>query len=100
VENHAKIYVAGAETLIGTALLRELNRQGYANIVGRLSEDPELTDATQVDNFFARTPPDYVFLVAGKSGGIRANQKYPAHLMLDNLLIECHVIHSSYCHGV
>ena len=86
--------------LIGAAILRELDRQGYTNIVSRSVEEPDLTDATQVDTFFARTSPKYVFLVAGRSGGIGANQKYPAELMLDNLLVECHVIHTAYRHGV
>ena len=100
MEKQAKIYVAGGQTLIGAAILRELERQGYISIVGRPGEEPELTDAAQVDAFFARTAPGYVFLAAGKSGGIRANQKYPAELMLDNLLVECHVIHSAYRYGV
>ncbi len=100
MEKQARIYVAGGQTLIGAAILRELERQGYVNIVGRRGEEPELTDAFQVDAFFARTVPDYVFLAAGKSGGIRANQKYPAELMLDNLLVQCHVIHSTYRYGV
>lgn len=95
-----RIYVAGGRTLIGAAILRELERQGYSNIVGRPGEEPDLTDAALVEDFFARTTPDYVFLAAGKSGGIAANQKYPAELMLDNLLVECHVIHSAYRYGV
>lgn len=100
MEKHAKIYVAGGQTLIGAAILRELERQGYSNIVGRPRKAPDLTDATQVDTFFAQTDPDYVFLAAGKSGGILANQKYPAELIRDNLLVECHVIHSAYRHRV
>lgn len=100
MEKRAKIYVAGGHTLIGAAILRELERQGYMSIVGRPEEEPELTDAAQVEAFFARTAPEYVFLVAGKSGGIRANQNHPVELMLDNLLVECHVIHRAYRHGV
>ena len=100
MERQARIYVAGVQTLVGAAILRELERQGYINIVGRPGEEPELTEASQVDAFFARTAPDYVFLAAGKSGGIGANQNHPAELMLDNLLVECHVIHSAYRHGV
>lgn len=96
MEKHAKIYVAGTQTLTGAAILRELDRQGYNNIVGRARKEPCLTDAAQVDDFFAQTTPDYIFLTAGKSGGIWANQKFPADLMLDNLLIECHVIHNAY----
>ncbi|MBI4641098.1 MAG: GDP-L-fucose synthase [Candidatus Tectomicrobia bacterium] len=100
MEQYAKIYVAGAQTLIGVALLRQLKQQGYTNIVNRSEEEPDLTDAAQVDAFFDRTNPDYLFLVAGKSGGIRANQKYPAEFMLNNLLTECHVIHNAYRHRV
>lgn len=99
MEKHAKIYVAGGETLLGAAILDELEGQGYTNLVGRSEKGPELTDATQVDDFFARTVPEYVFLAAGKSGGIGANQKYPAELIRDNLLVECHVIHSAYRYG-
>jgi len=100
MEKHARIYVAGGQTPIGAAILREVERQGYMNIVGRPGEEPELTDAAQVDAFFARTAPDYVFLAAGKSGGIEANQKYPAELLLNNLLVECYVIHTAYQYGV
>jgi len=59
-----------------------------------------LRDASQVDAFFSHAAPEYVFLAAGRSGGIQANQDYPAELLLDNLLIECHVIHSACRHGV
>jgi GDP-L-fucose synthase len=100
MESRDKIYVAGADTLIGEAILRQLERQGYINIVGNEGEQTNLTDAAQVDAFFARTTPDYVFLAAGKSGGISANQEYPAEFMLDNLLVQCHIIHSAYRHRV
>lgn len=99
MEKRARIYVPGTDTLIGAAIVRELKREGYSNIVGRPSEEPDLTDAAQVDNFFARTVPDYVFLAAGKSGGIGANERYPATLMQENLLVACHIIHSAYRHG-
>lgn len=98
MEKQAKIYVAGSQTLIGSALVRQLKQQGYTNLLK--SQEPDLTDAAQVDDFFTQTNPDYVFLAAGKSGGIGANQKYPAQLMLDNLLIEAHVIPIAYRHGV
>ena len=100
MEKHAKIYVAGAQTFIGAAILRELDRQGYSNIVGGQGEEPSLIAAAQVDAFFARNTPEYVFLTAGRSGGIGANLKYPAELMRDNLLVECHVIHSAYRYRV
>lgn len=100
LEKHARIYVAGGDTPIGAALLRELDRQGYPEVVGRPGREPDLTDPAQVEAFFARQSPQYVFVAAGKSGGIAANQKYPADLMLDNLLVGCHLIHASYRHRV
>lgn len=100
MEQDARIYVAGTHTPIGAALLRVLVAQRYVNIVGAKEREPDLTDAVQVESFFERTRPEYVFLAGGESGGIRANQKYPARLMRDNLLVECNVIHSAYLHGV
>ena len=92
--------MAGGQSLIGAAILRELESQGYGHLLGKYTEGLDLTDPSQVDTYFATTKPEYVFLAAGKSGGIRANQKYPAELMRDNLLSECHVIHSAYQQGV
>ncbi len=100
LEKHSRIYVAGSDTPIGAALLRELDRQGYDEIVGRPGREPDLTDAAQVEAFFARHSPRHVFVAAGRSGGIAANQKYPAELMLDNLLLGCHLIHAAHRHGV
>ncbi len=93
-----RIYVAGGRTLIGAAILRELKRQGYAHLAGD-DHEPDLGDAQAVEAFFERERPQYVFMAAGKSGGIAANQKYPASLMLDNLLVDCHVIDAAYRHG-
>jgi GDP-L-fucose synthase len=95
-----RIYVAGSETLVGKGLVRRLASAGYSNVVDTSSLDPDLTDGTRVDAYFAVTRPDYVFLAAGKSGGIGANQKYPADLILDNLLIQCQIIRSAHRHGV
>ena len=100
MEKTDRIFVAGSQNFIGEAILRQLKQHGYVNALGGLGEGPDLTDASQVDAFFARNAPEYVFLAAGKSGSIVANQKYPAEFMLDNLLVECHVIHSAYRHGV
>ncbi|HSF59124.1 MAG TPA: GDP-L-fucose synthase [Candidatus Binatia bacterium] len=93
-----RIYVAGGETLIGKALLRQLKENGYANVIDG-SAQTDLTDGPEVDATFAATKPEYVFLAAGKSGGIGANQKYPADLMLDNLLIQCQIIRAAHRHG-
>ncbi|MBI3611413.1 MAG: GDP-L-fucose synthase [Nitrospirae bacterium] len=99
MEKDAKIYVAGGRTMIGAAILRQLEQQGHTNIIRRPGEEPDWTDAHAVDAFFSRTTPDYVFMAAEKSGGIQANQKYPAEFIHDNLLTECHVIHNAYRHG-
>jgi GDP-L-fucose synthase len=96
----SKIYVAGGQSLIGAALLGELESQGYGNLLGKYTEGLDLTDPSQVDAYFATTKPEYVFLAAGKSGGIEANRKYPAELMRDNLLTGCHILHSAFRHGV
>jgi GDP-L-fucose synthase len=94
-----RIYVAGSETLVGKGLLRRLNLAGYSNVVDTSSVEPDLTDGASVNAYFEAMRPDYVFLAAGQSGGIRANQKYPADLMLNNLLIQCQVIRSAQRHG-
>ncbi|MET0500403.1 MAG: GDP-L-fucose synthase [Candidatus Binatia bacterium] len=93
------IYVAGSETLVGQALVRRLRSAGYANVIATPPEAPDLTDGARVDAYFERIRPAYVFLTAGKSGGIRANQRHPADLMIDNLLVQCQVIRSAQRHG-
>ncbi len=94
-----RIYVAGNETIVGKALLRRLDSAGYSNVVDTSSIEPDLTDGASVNAYFEAVRPDYVFLAAGKSGGIGANQKYPADLMLNNLLIQCQIIRSAQRHG-
>ena len=100
MKEQSSIYVAGGETLIGAAILRVLRHQGYTNVVGGRDKEPDLTDDTSVDAFLKHVRPEYVFLAAGRSGGIAANQKYPADLMTDNLLAECHVVQNAFRHGV
>jgi GDP-L-fucose synthase len=96
----APIYVAGGTTLAGAALLDALRTAGYGNLVGTPPDEPDLTVAGQVDDFFGEYRPEYVFLVAGLSGGIRRNQTHPADLMRDNLLVAVHVVQSAHTHGV
>jgi len=96
----SKIYVAGHTGLVGSAMVRELNRMGYENIVVRDLAELDLTDQAAVDKFFEREKPDYVFLCAAKVGGILANSTYPAEFLYINLMIASHVIHASYKHGV
>lgn len=95
----ATIFVAGADTLIGGAIVRQLRRKGCAQIVGAGTDAPDVTDAASVEAFFARTRPAAVFVAAGRSGGISANQKYPADLMLHNLQVVSNVIASAHRHG-
>ena len=87
---NSSIYVAGGNTLIGAAILRALNKAGYYKTFSEKGED--LKDVNQVDTIFRERKPEFVFLAAGKTGGIAANIKYPADLMLDNLLIACNII--------
>ncbi len=94
-----RICIAGSETVVGKALLRQLAAGGYFNVIDTSSEEPDLTDRAKVDAYFVAMRPDYFFLAAGKSGGIGANQKYPADLMLNNLLIQCQIIRSAQIHG-
>ena len=100
MNQRARIYVAGQQTLIGSAMLRELNREGYSNLIVPPAGEPELTEADQVEALFDREAPEYVFVAAGKSGGIEMNRTHPAELIRDNVLIACHLIESAHRHGV
>jgi GDP-L-fucose synthase len=100
VNRTSRIYIAGGNTLAGAALLELLRAADYRNLVGVPPDGPDLTVSGQVEDFFGEARPEYVFLVAGKSGGINLNRQRPAELMLDNLLIAAHVLHQAHCHGV
>ena len=95
-----KIYVAGHRGMVGSAIVRSLNEQGYTNIIARKSSELDLRNQQAVEDFFASEKPDYVVLAAAKVGGIHANNTYPAEFIYDNLMIECNIIHSAYKHGV
>jgi GDP-L-fucose synthase len=99
MELNARIYVAGMNTLLGSALVRVLRQHGYTDLLGTTEREPDLTDGAAVDEFFARTRPEYVFMAGGPSGGIEANLRYPATLIRDNILAETHVIHTAYRFG-
>jgi GDP-L-fucose synthase len=99
MDKDARIFIAENHGMIGEAIRRRLKDDGYEKILND-SGIPSLTDAREVESFFSRTRPEYVFAVGGKSGGIGANQKFPADLMLDNLLVDCHVIDNAYRCGV
>jgi len=100
VEKESKVFVAGAGTLVGSAILRKLKAEGFLGVLNQESGPADLCDPIQVDALFSRTAPEYVFLAAGKSGGIIANTNYPAEFIRDNLQINVNVIHSAYVHKV
>jgi len=100
MDRSSPVFVAGGETLIGSAVLRALERAGFDRLTGWETGEVDLTDSAQVDAFFASARPAYVFLAAGRSGGIAANTRCPADLMLDNLTVQTNVIHAAHRHGV
>jgi GDP-L-fucose synthase len=100
VNHSSRIWVAGGSTLLGTALIERLGTAGHGYLVGLLPDEPDLTDAGQVEDFFGEYRPEYVFVAAGKSGGIELNRTRPAELMLDNLLVAAHVLDAAHRHGV
>ncbi len=95
----SKIYVAGHRGMVGSAIVRELQRQGYSNIITRTHRELDLTDQRAVNEFFAAEKPEYVFLAAAKVGGIEANRTAPADFMYDNMMLEMNVIHAAWRNG-
>jgi len=100
VEKNAKIYVAGHRGMVGSAILRKLQAEGYSNLVIRSSQELDLRNQQAVADFFSSEKPDYVFLAAAKVGGIVANNTYRADFLYENLAIQNNVIHQSYLQGV
>lgn len=96
----AKIYVAGHQGLVGSAIWRALQAAGYTNLVGRTRDELDLTDEAAVDAFYAAEKPAYVYVAAAKVGGILANDTYPADFLIDNLRIQNAVITGAYRAGV
>ena len=99
MEKDSKIYVAGHRGMVGSAIVRELKRQGYANIVTRTHNELDLTRQDKVEEFFASERPEYVFLAAAKVGGIVANQSALADFMYENMMLEMNVIHAAWRNG-
>ena len=96
MEKNSKIYVAGHRGMVGSAIVRELQRQGYTNIITRTHSELDLTRQADVEKFFEQEKPDYVFLAAAKVGGIVANQNALADFMYDNMVLEMNVIHAAW----
>lgn len=99
MDKQSKIYVAGHRGMVGSAIVRELRRQGYDNIITRTHAELDLTDQVAVNEFFATERPEYVFLAAAKVGGIQANDLHPADFMYDNMMLEMNVIHAAWKNG-
>jgi len=95
-----KIYIAGHTGLVGSAILRRLQSDGYKNILVRTHKELDLEWQKEVENFFEKEKPEYVFLAAAKVGGILANNNFPAEFIYKNMIIETNIIHSAYKNGV
>ncbi len=100
MEKNAKIYVAGHRGMVGSAIKRKLEKEGYQNIVFRTSKELNLEDQLAVRSFFDQEKPDYVFMAAARVGGINANNIYRAEFIYNNLMIQNNVIQESHLHGV
>lgn len=99
MKKDGKIYVAGHRGMVGSAIVRELDRQGYTNIITKTHAQLDLTRQDQTEGFFEAERPEYVFLAAAKVGGIMGNAAAKADFMYDNMLLEMNVIHSAWKHG-
>jgi GDP-L-fucose synthase len=99
--NHSsKIYIAGHNGLVGSAISRKLKQGGYTNIITKSSNELDLRRQIDVEDFFRNQKPEYVFLAAAKVGGINANNIYPAEFIYDNIMIQTNIIQAAYRHGV
>jgi GDP-L-fucose synthase len=100
MEKNAKIYIAGHRGMVGSAIHRKLQKEGYTNIITRVSSELDLRNQNDVAQFFEQEKPEYVFLAAAKVGGIIANNTYRADFLYENLQIQNNIIHSSHLNGV
>jgi len=100
MELNSKIYIAGHRGMVGSAIMRNLVKKGFTNIITRTSAELDLRNSQQVADFFAKEKPEYVFLAAAKVGGIQANNTFRADFIYENLMIQNNVIHNSYLNKV
>jgi GDP-L-fucose synthase len=96
----SRVYVAGHRGLVGSALWRELQRQGFKNLIGRTRQEVDLLDANAVERFYAETEPEFVVVAAARVGGIVANDRQPGSFLFENLQIQNHLIHGAFRAGV
>lgn len=100
MQKNSRIYIAGHKGMVGSAIKRKLENEGYNNIIGRSSDELDLTNQVAVTQFFEYEKPEYVFLAAAKVGGIHANSIYRAEFLYQNLMIEANIIHAAHLTGV
>ena len=100
MDENSRIYVAGHRGLVGSAIWRELQRQGFNNLISRTRQEVNLLEATAVQKFFDEAKPEFVFIAAAKVGGIHANDTQPATFLYENLQIQNHLIHAAWQAGV
>ena len=100
MEKEAKIYVSGHRGMVGSAVVRELTRLGYTNIITRTSQELDLRNQSAVEQFYVDVKPEYVFVAAAKVGGIHANNVYRADFLYDNLMIQNNLIHGAYVNNI
>ena len=98
--SNSKIYIAGHRGMVGSAIVRELERKGHTNLVYRTHQELDLTNQLAVQNFFNQEKPDQVYLAAARVGGIYANNTFPAEFIYDNVMVQSNVIHQAFKHGV
>jgi GDP-L-fucose synthase len=99
LSRNSKIYIAGHNGLVGSAIKRKLEKEGYNNLIYRTSGELDLMDQAAVYSFFKKEKPGFIFLAAAKVGGIYANNAYPAEFIYNNIMIETNIIHSAYLTG-
>ena len=100
ITKSTKIYIAGHRGMVGSSILRLLEKEGYTNIIVRTSNELDLRVQSKVEEFFKKEDIEYVFVASAKVGGINANNTYKADFLYDNLMIQNNIIHSSYMFGI
>lgn len=100
MQKNDKIYVAGHRGMVGSAIVRKLQKEGFHNLITRTSQELDLRNQQKVDKFFSAEKPEYVFLAAAKVGGIVANNTYRAEFIYENLMIQNNIIHASYTNNI
>jgi GDP-L-fucose synthase len=100
MEKNPKIFIAGHRGMVGSAIVRKLQAEGYTNLICRTSKEVDLRNQQAVADFFSTEKPEYVFMAAAKVGGIHANNTYRADFIYENLMIECNITHQAYKNGV